>query len=71
VEANPDKAVPWTKPDDLQVDFNNPLAGLGDIRPSGFNALFGDGSVKVIAKMVDPETLKALFTRAGGETVNF
>jgi hypothetical protein len=69
VEANPDKAVPWTKPADLNVDFANPLAGLGGLRPNGFLALFGDGSVQMLGKETPVETMRALFTRQGGEPV--
>lgn len=69
VEANAEKAVPWTKPDDLQVDFNNPLTGLGDLRPTGFHVLMADGSVRMVIKTIAPATLKAIFTRAGGEVV--
>lgn len=69
VEANPDKAVPWTKPDDLEVNLQNPLAGLGAARPVGFFALLADGSVRVITPTIAPEVLRALFTRAGGEAL--
>ena len=69
VEANADKAVPWTKPEDLQVDFQNPLAGLGDLRPDGFQALLLDASTRFISNKVDLDVLWAIFTRAGGEAV--
>ncbi len=69
VEANADKAVPWTKPDDLEVNLQNPLAGLGMARPAGFAALFADGSVKMISPTIAPDVLRALFTRSGGEIV--
>ena len=67
VEA--DKAVIWTKPDDLDVDLSRPSAGLGHIRPGGFEAIFADGHVSLISNTIDPQTLKALFTRAGGEVI--
>jgi prepilin-type processing-associated H-X9-DG protein len=35
-----------------------------------FQVLFGDGSVRAISTKVDPKTLKALFTRNGGEVLN-
>jgi type II secretory pathway pseudopilin PulG len=69
VEADADRAVTWTKPDDWQYDANNPAAGLGGIRPGGWLAAFADGSVQFISNDVDRETLKALFTRAGQEVV--
>ena len=70
VEASPDQAVEWTKPDDLEYDANNPKAGLGGLRPGAWIAGFADGSVRPVAEQIDPAQLKALFTRAGGEPVN-
>ena len=69
VEA--DKPVFWTKPDDLEVDLEKPFKGLGGIRPQGFNAVFGDCHIQMISDETQPETLRALFTRAGGEAINF
>ncbi|HTN75535.1 MAG TPA: DUF1559 domain-containing protein, partial [Pirellulaceae bacterium] len=48
VEANPDQAVIWTKPDDLPVDLDKPLAGLGEAQKNGFLAVLCDGSVRFI-----------------------
>jgi hypothetical protein len=70
VEAHRDAAVIWTKPDDLELDFKNPLKNLKSARNNGFTALFADGSVRFISDAIDVNTLKALFTRGGGEAVN-
>ena len=69
VEAHPDAAVIWTKPDDLVLDFKNPLKGLKGARVGGFHALFSDGSVRFISENINVDILKALFTRAGGEAI--
>jgi hypothetical protein len=69
VEANADQAVEWTRPDDWKFDPNNPMAGLGNLRPGIFNAAFVDGAMRFVPSDIDPETLKAYFTRAGGEAV--
>ncbi len=69
VEARSDHAVIWTKPDDLEVDFAKPITGLEDSRVGGFHALFADGSVRYLSTNIDRATLKALFTKSGGETV--
>jgi prepilin-type processing-associated H-X9-DG protein len=61
--------VTWTKPDDLPYDPNKPLPKLGGHFPGGFNALFGDGSVRFLPQTIDEKTLRALITRAGGETI--
>jgi prepilin-type processing-associated H-X9-DG protein len=65
VEA--DRAVPWTKPDELEFDPEQPTKGLGTIRNGGFNALMADGSVRFILKTIDAGLLRALMTKAGGE----
>lgn len=70
VEAHRDAAVIWTKPDDLEVDFKNPLKNLKSAMVGGFHTLFADGSVRFISDAIDVNILKALFTRAGGEVVN-
>ncbi len=70
VEANADRAVVWTQPEDFKVDLNNPLNGLGGLRPGGFAALAANGAVHFIASTIDPRLLRALFTCAGGETLN-
>ncbi len=70
VEADADRAVIWTKPDDLEIDPNNPSAGLGHVRIQGFLAAMADGSVHFIPAAVAADRLRALFTRAGGEAVS-
>ena len=62
-------AVIWTKPDDFVPAADNPLQGLIGMRPGGFLAALCDGSVRFIAATIDKNTLKALFTRSGGEVV--
>jgi len=69
VEADADRAVIWTKPDDLRFDPQNPKNGLGNIRKEGFHAAFSDGSVRMIPGTIDPETLKNLAIRNDGGDV--
>lgn len=72
LEADPDKAVPWTKPEDLAVDPDNAKSGLGQAQPrGGILAGFADGSVQTLKPDVSPQTLWKLFTFAGAEAVNF
>lgn len=68
VEAGPDKAVPWTKPEDLPFDPERPLAALGKIPAQKFIAAFFDGHVEQLK--VDNKTLKALITPDGGEVID-
>jgi prepilin-type processing-associated H-X9-DG protein len=67
VEAKRD--IPWTKPEDIAFDANQPLADLGGFSHEGLNVAFADGSVRFMSKAVDPTTWKALITKAGGEIV--
>ena len=61
--------IPWTKPEDIPFDPNGAIPVLGGFWPDGFNVLMGDGSVRAFKKEIDPNTLKALITRAGGEVI--
>ncbi|MFI5460254.1 MAG: DUF1559 domain-containing protein [Isosphaerales bacterium] len=71
-------AVPWTKPDsDLPFDDDPKLERtralrkeLGGHLGGGFNALFCDGSVRFIRETVNPQVLRALLTRNGGEVIS-
>lgn len=69
VEARADHAVIWTKPDDLDIDLEDLLAGLKGARTGGFHALIADGSVRFISENIDLKTLLALFTSAGSEPI--
>ena len=69
VEADDDAAVPWTKPDDLAWDSQQPLRGLGQIWSGRFYAVFGDGSVRAIGADLPAETINGLFSRNGGEVI--
>ena len=64
-------AVAWTKPDDLPFagQANRSLYGAGSSHPGGFNCGMADGSVRLIKISINPTTLRALITRAGGEIV--
>lgn len=64
-----DSGIPWMEPRDFTLDEF--LARGGSRRHAGwFNALFADGRVRRIRQDVDRQTLKALLTIDGGETVD-
>jgi hypothetical protein len=76
---DPARKIPWTKPEDIVLDDAFPgigkPAGIGAIHPAegGHQAAlvaFADGSVQTLPDTVDPETLRKLLTRAGGELVD-
>ena len=70
VEADDDRAVIWSKPEDITIDRRNPTTGLLGHYGEGFQAALADGSVRFVKKGIDPAVLWALFTRAGGEKVD-
>lgn len=64
--------VPWTSPRELIVDIDEAIDGFRETQAShpGLRmTLFGDGAVRAVAQQVDRQTLRALFTRDGGETL--
>jgi hypothetical protein len=61
-------AVTWTQPIDYRYNPSNPLGDLGGWN-GGFHALFADGSVRFLARVVNPQTLLGLFTRNGNEPI--
>ncbi len=71
VEAPDDSAVIWTKPGDFAPNKENPTRGLIGLRPGGFQAALTDGSVRFFAETIDVAVLNGLFTKSGGEVVNF
>ncbi|HEX7378526.1 MAG TPA: M56 family metallopeptidase [Pirellulales bacterium] len=68
VEAK--RAVPWTKPEDIDYDAGKPLPRLSGLHDGGFLTGFCDGSVHFIADTIDPQMLRAVITRAGGERIS-
>ena len=70
MEVNPENAVAWTQPEDLSFDAENPATGLGQIRSQGFQALFTDGSVRMIPVEITEETLKNLIIRNDGNVID-
>lgn len=65
VEA--DATVPWAEPKDHNYNPADPSAGLGGLRPGVFVAAMGDGSVRMIPTDTDPDVLRALMSRDGGD----
>lgn len=63
--------VIWTKPEDIAFDPAKDLPAIdtlfGGHFSGGFNAAFGDGSVRFITNKIEPSVLKAIITRNGGE----
>jgi hypothetical protein len=69
VDVADERAVIWTKPDDIEIKPEEPQKGLAARARDAFQVLFADGSVHMLPKDIDKKTLWALFTIAGGEVV--
>jgi hypothetical protein len=62
IESTADSAVPWSKPDDVKIDLDDPLAKfIGSPRKS-FRVGMGDGSVTSLTDDIDPAKFKAMLT---------
>lgn len=70
VEVEADAAVPWTKPVDFTPNASDVLTGIREPYEGGFQVCFCDGSVRFIVNVTDADDLKAMFTCAGGESIN-
>ena len=65
--------IKWAEPKDITVDeliarCTGP--GAKTAHPHVFNVAFCDGSVRAISTDIDPQVLRALLTRSGGESVD-
>jgi hypothetical protein len=71
LEVTPANAVVWTKPDDWEVDLDDPLRGVkrdvDEPRGEAFAAAFADGSCRMISNNVEPKSFAAMLTRAAGD----
>ena len=63
-EVDDAHAVPWTKPEDLDLDQ---IDLTECFRPKGSNVDMFDGSVRFLSADIDELVLEALITSAGGE----
>ena len=71
VEADAGHAVPWTKPEDFPVDKSQPAAGLARGRGGVLTLGEACGMARSLPGGFDTALLWSLFTRAGGETIDW
>lgn len=69
LESTLDSAVPWSKPEDVKIDLEDPLAKFIGSPKKSFQVGMGDGSVRRLPDDIDPTMFKAMLTRAGGEVI--
>jgi len=68
VQVGADKAVPWTKPDDVVLDPANVWKSFGDVGDTMLCASM-DGVVHALSKETPADMLAKMLTPAGGELV--
>lgn len=66
-----ERAVIWTKPDDLTVKEAEPFAGLVAAARKSFETAFCDGSVRTISDATDPKVLWQLFQAKDGTPIDY
>ncbi|MHC4399752.1 MAG: DUF1559 family PulG-like putative transporter [Planctomycetota bacterium] len=66
IEAGPDRAVPWTKPEDLPFDRKDPKPALGQPMRARFLAVYFDGTVHGVTKEADPKVFRRLICHLDG-----
>lgn len=69
VYAASEKAVPWTKPEDLAFDPKDPLACIGEIPETGLMVVMADGAVRTLPKDIAAEMFSRLVRYNDGERV--
>lgn len=71
IEVSPDKAVHWMSPEDVDEEFvfENPEENLRTGHPGTFIAGYLDGRTVGLQLDMDPKTLRAMLTIAGGEKI--
>ncbi|MEO0530248.1 MAG: DUF1559 domain-containing protein, partial [Planctomycetota bacterium] len=68
VEVAADRAVPWTKPEDVPFDRSDPLGAMDTTSP--INVVFFDGFHATLPPDILPSDFAALVTRNGRELFN-
>ncbi|MFM8189160.1 MAG: DUF1559 domain-containing protein [Pirellula sp.] len=67
--CGPDKAVSWTKPEDIPFDSANPLAALGKIDGPVITGAFADNRVVSFDLGIPAEVFKTYVTHQGNEVI--
>jgi hypothetical protein len=72
LETDAEHAVVWTKPDDIKIDWKEPLKGLKLWKietGSVFLTVFCDGKVQAISEKIDHANLRRLLQKNDGEAI--
>ncbi len=63
------KSVPWTKPEDVDIEEGKPLPKLGGLFDDGFYGCLADGSVRFFKKTMKESTLRLYIIRNDGTPI--
>ena len=69
VSCGADRAVPWTKPEDIEFDEKNSVVCLGRQDSKVIVGLFADGSIASFDIKIPPEVFKCYITHQGKEVI--
>jgi hypothetical protein len=69
IEAGPERAVPWTKPDGLTLDADDPVGSVA-AENATFQVLFCDGSVQSISTAISADIFKWMTLINDGHPIN-
>jgi hypothetical protein len=69
VDASDALAVPWTKPDDWEIGTEPKIERLVGHHAGGTSFGLADGSVRFVKQTIQPNLLRNLLTRNGGEII--
>lgn len=69
IEAGPERAVPWTKPDGLRIDADDPVGSVAAENET-FQVLFCDGSVQAISTAISADIFKWMIQINDGHPIN-
>ncbi|MCA9063444.1 MAG: DUF1559 domain-containing protein [Planctomycetaceae bacterium] len=70
VQTTSDRAVVWTKPEDLPIDKDDPVQSIITPAEPGFHCNFADGSAHFFPRNITAKTIKALLSMNGGEVIS-
>ncbi len=68
IDADPEHAVLWTKPDDLDIDMDHPRQGWTGSRYGSSAIAFADAHLELLPSHCDESIVRALLTIGGGES---
>ena len=69
IETGPGRAIPWTKPDDLAIDEDDPVGSVGAERET-FQVVFCDGSVQSISAAISGDIFQWMIQINDGHPIN-